>query len=69
MADLFSVFGGFQNFMGQFSPFKSNVEQQGSDPKQAAYLKGQELLDSGKITQDQYNQILNMAKMIRGFIH
>lgn len=69
MADLFSVFGGFQNFMGQFSSFKSNVEQLGSDPKQAAYLKGQELLDSGKITQDQYNQFLNMAKMIRGFIH
>lgn len=69
MADLFGIFGGFQNFMGQFSSFKSNVEQQGSDPKQAAYLKGQELLDSGKITQDQYNQVLNMAKMIRGFIH
>lgn len=69
MVDLFGIFGGFQNFMGQFSLFKSNVEQQGSDPKQAAYTKGQELLDSGKITQDQYNQVLNMAKMIRGFIH
>ena len=68
MNGLFNMFGGFQNFMGQFTQFSQNVQQQGTDPKTAAYNKAQQMLDSGQITQDQYNQILNMAGMIRGFI-
>lgn len=69
MAGIFDMFGGMQNFMGQFNNFRNGLQQQGLDPRQAAYSKGQELLDSGKITQDQYNQILNLAKNIRGFMN
>lgn len=69
MAGLFDMFGGMQNFMGQFNNFRNGLQQQGLDPRQAACSKGQELLDSGKITQDQYNQILNLAKNIRGFMN
>ena len=46
----------------QFLNFKKNFN---GNPQQIV----QNMLNSGKITQDQYNQILNMAKMIRGFIH
>ena len=68
MGNIFDMFGGFQNFLGQFNNFSQNVQQQGIDPKQTAYNKAQQMLDSGAISQDQYNQILSMAGMIRGFI-
>lgn len=66
--NIFNMFGGFQNFLGQFNNFSQNVQQQGIDPKQTAYNKAQQMLDSGAISQDQYNQILSMAGMIRGMI-
>lgn len=66
--NIFNMFGGFQNFLGQFNNFSQNVQQQGIDPKQTAYSKAQQMLDSGAISQDQYNQILSMAGMIRGMI-
>lgn len=68
MGNIFNMFGGFQNFLGQFNNFSQNVQQQGIDPKQTAYNKAQQMLDSGAISQDQYNQILSMAGMIRGMI-
>lgn len=52
-----------------FNNFSNGLQQQRLDPRQAAFSKGQELLDSGKITQDQYNQILNLANNIRRFMN
>ena len=69
MAGIFDMFGGMQNFMGLLNNFSNGLPQQGFDPRQAAFSKGQELLDSGKITQNQYNQILNLANNIRLFMN
>lgn len=62
---IFNMFGGMQNFMTNFNSFRQQMEQTGSDPRQRANMQAQSMLDSGKINQDQYNQILNMAGTIR----
>ena len=64
---LFGMFGGLQNFMSQFNQFRQNIQQNGLNPQQQVYTKAQQMMDSGKMTQDQYNQILNTAGMIRRF--
>lgn len=60
---LFNILGGsasnmpfnpFGNMMKQFQQFRSNFK---GDPKQQV----QELLNSGKMSQQQYNQLQNMA--------
>ena len=65
---IFNLFGGMQNFLNQFGQFKNNLQQNGINPQQQALGQAQQMLDSGKMSQDQYNQILNMAQTIRGFM-
>ena len=48
--------GNMQNFMQRFQQFKSQFQ---GDPRQQV----QNLLDSGQMTQEQFNQLSNMAKM------
>lgn len=48
--------GNIQNFMQRFQQFKNQFQ---GDPKQQV----QNLLDSGQMTQEQFNQLSNMAKM------
>ena len=48
-------FGNFQNMMTQFQQFRSSFR---GDPKQEV----QKLLDSGKMTQQQYNQLAQAAQ-------
>lgn len=53
------------NFMGliqQFQQFKQNFK---GDPKQQV----QELLNSGKMSQEQFNQCENMARQLQNFLH
>lgn len=53
------------NFMGliqQFQKFKQNFK---GDPKQQV----QELLNSGKMSQEQFNQCENMARQLQNFLH
>lgn len=50
----------FMNMMNQFKQFQANFS---GDPKQ----KVQELLNSGQMSQDQYNQLFNMAKNMSNF--
>ena len=71
ISSLFNMFGrqqpmmngGLANMMGQFNQFKKNFT---GDPKQ----KVQELLDSGQMTQQQFNQLSQAAmqfqNMMRG---
>lgn len=57
--------GPFQNMMAmiqQFNQFRSNFQ---GNPQQ----KVQELLNSGKMTQEQFNQLSQMAQQFRPFIH
>ena len=56
---LFQRFGGPQNFINQFNQFRQNFSNQ-QNPQQMV----QQLLDSGKMTQEQFNQLSQMANQI-----
>lgn len=53
--------GQFQHMMQQFQQFKANFQ---GDPQQEV----QKLLQSGKITQQQLNQIQQMAKQFQTMV-
>lgn len=57
----FQMFGNMQNFMTQFNQFRNTFQ---GDPRQQV----QQLLQSGRMTQEQYNQLYAMAKQIRGMM-
>lgn len=59
---IFNRFGGFANFMNQFNQFSQNFRNTGQDPQQ----KVQEMLNSGQMSQDQFNQLRSIAMMITG---
>ena len=70
MNPLFSIFGNntaqgaFNNInqvMTQYNQFRSNFQ---GDPKQ----KVQELLDSGRMSQEQFNQLSMMAQQFQSLI-
>ena len=54
-------FGNMMNMMSQFNQFRQTFQ---GDPKQ----KVQELLNSGRMTQEQFNQLSQMAQQFRPFI-
>jgi len=51
-----------QQFLQQFEAFKRNFQQSGQNPQQVV----QGLLNSGRMTQDQFNQLRNMANQMTG---
>lgn len=57
-AQLPGPFGNMQNFMSQFNQFKQAFQ---GDPKQQV----QQLLNSGQMSQQQFNQISQMATQIQ----
>lgn len=68
MNPLFNMFGNQQgpfnnmnNVIDQFNQFQSTFQ---GDPKQ----KVQELLNSGQMTQSQFNQLSNMAQMFQALL-
>ena len=63
MNPLFNIFGGQQgpfnnNIVNQFNQFQSTFQ---GDPKQ----KVQELLNSGQMSQEQFNQLSSMAQVFQ----
>lgn len=54
-------FGNMQNFMNQFNQFRQNFGN-GQNPQAVV----QQLLDSGKMSQEQFNQLSQMANQIMG---
>lgn len=46
----FNMFGGFQNFLSQFTQFRQNVQSQGLNPQQLVQQK----LNSGEMSQEQF---------------
>ena len=56
------MFGGFANFMSQFNQFRQNFQQNGADPRQQV----QQLLNSGRMSQEQFNQFREIANQITG---
>lgn len=67
---LFNIFGGgrsflppgIQNIITQFQQFKNTFQ---GDPRQQV----QDLLNSGRISQDQYNQAVQITNELQKFIH
>lgn len=59
---LFQMFGGQQNFNNQLSQFSQGVQQQGINPQQQV----QALLNSGRMSQQQFNQLRTLANMLTG---
>lgn len=54
--------GGPMNMMQRFNQFCQQFQQSGKDPQQMV----QELLDNGKMSQQQYDLLRNMANGILG---
>ena len=60
---LYQAMGNNQNnILSRFNQFKNNFK---GDPKQQV----QELLNSGRITQDQYNRAVQMANQLQRIIN
>jgi len=53
------MFGNMQNMMAQFNQFRQQIQQQGINPQQQVM----ELLKSGKMSQQQFEQLKQMANM------
>ena len=58
----FGPFGNMMNMMQQFNQFRSTFQ---GNPQQ----KVQELLSSGQMTQEQFNQLSQMARTFGQFMH
>ena len=59
---IFNMLGGFQQFQQNFNAFAQSMSQQGMTPQQMV----QNLLNSGRMSQEQFNQLSQMANMITG---
>ena len=60
---LLQALGGMANFRNQLNNFQQGLPQ-GMDPKQQALSDAQRMLNSGQMTQEQYNNVLQFADMI-----
>lgn len=63
---IINALGGITNFKNQLNQFKQTLPQNGFDPKQQALSQAQQMLNSGQMSQQQYNQILQIAGMLSG---
>ena len=66
MIPIINALGGMANFKQRFDQFRQTLPQNGFDPKQQALMQAQQMLNSGQMTQQQYNQILQVAGMLSG---
>lgn len=57
---IFNAFGGFQNFQMQFNNFANSLGQQ--NPQQLV----QQMLNSGKMTPQQFEQLRQQANQMMG---
>lgn len=56
------VFGNAQNMMSQFQQFQRQMQEQNVNPQQ----KVLELLQTGRMSQQQFEQLKSMAGMLSG---
>ena len=59
---LFQMFGGQQQFLNQFNRFSQDFQQRGLNPQQQV----QNLLNSGHMSQEQFNQFRLLANALTG---
>lgn len=58
--------GGMANVRNQVNQFQQGLPQNDFDPKAMALNQAQQMLNSGQMTQQQYNNVLQLAGMISG---
>lgn len=58
--NIFSMFGGYQNFMNQYNQLATNVNQMNTSPETMV----KQMLANGQITQEQFNTSRNMANSV-----
>ena len=61
-----NALGGISNFRNQLNQFAQTLPQGGFDPKSQALAQAQQMLNSGQMSQQQYNTILQIAGMLSG---
>ena len=66
MFNIINALGGMANFRNQLNQFQQTLPQNGFDPKAQALAQAQQMLNSGQMTQQQYNNILQIAGMLSG---
>lgn len=57
---IINMFGSVQNFTNQFNAFKQSFNPQGMNPQAIV----QNMLNSGRMSQSQFNQLSSMADQI-----
>lgn len=62
LSNLFQMFGGQNGFNNQLNTFGRNCQSQGINPEQRV----QQLLNSGKMSQEQFNWCAAIANIITG---
>ena len=63
---IINALGGIVNFKRQLDQFQQTLPQNGFDPKQQALMQAQQMLNSGRMTQQQYNMVLQIAGELSG---
>ena len=63
---IIQALGGVANIRNQVNQFQQGLPQSGFDPKQQALMQAQQMLNSGQMSQQQYNNVLQLAGMISG---
>ena len=61
---IIQALGGMANIRSQLNNFQQGLPQSGFDPKQQALMQAQQMLNSGQMSQQQYNNVLQLAGMI-----
>lgn len=56
------MFGNFNNFQQQFNQFATQIRNSNTNPQEAV----QRMLNSGQMSQEQFNRLSQMANMITG---
>lgn len=62
LSGLLNFFGGQNNFNNKLNTFGQNCQSQGINPEQRV----QQLLNSGQMSQEQFNQLAAIANMLTG---
>lgn len=60
--NIFNLFGGYSGFINRFNSMKQQLSQQNISPQE----KVQQLLNSGQMTQQQFEKLRGIANQITG---
>lgn len=62
MQNLIQAFGSMQNMQNKFNTFCNNFQHMNQDPQELV----QQMLNDGRMSQDQFNQLSSIANMLMG---